>query len=317
MALLSVVMPCYNAGKYISESINSVIAQKFTDWELVVVDDGSTDNSAQVVNEIALNDSRVRLVSKENGGYVSARLFGLPYTDKSSKYLLFYDADDRLHDEMFQSLINELEKDDEVGAAYCNHKLMDENGIISSESLNMPRFVPTRYWVKKLPESEPLTPFVSILCWTKMIEPMTIIRRNAYEQSRGWDPDFGKGKGNVGDGVLLFTEIALDWKIRYVSTPLFYYRRHTAQSTAVDDSIMLRQAMKVIDKWEKSLPEDRAKRKVVLDAIAFYKSRFAAYRKFGSLKHQLRFHPVKGISFFFQMAGDYFRSIPLVFSIKN
>jgi teichuronic acid biosynthesis glycosyltransferase TuaG len=65
--LVSIIMPAYNAEKYIAASIESVLAQTFSDWELIVVDDGSTDSTATVVQEFATSDPRVRYIFQENG----------------------------------------------------------------------------------------------------------------------------------------------------------------------------------------------------------------------------------------------------------
>src|SRR5579863_2754442 len=104
MPLISIVMPCYNAGKYLYASIQSVIDQTLIDWELIIVDDGSTDDSADIAFQMAIKDNRIRVIRKSNGGYVSARLYGYSQTDPQSRYILFYDADDQLDPVMLQAL---------------------------------------------------------------------------------------------------------------------------------------------------------------------------------------------------------------------
>ena len=75
--LVSVIMPAYNAGKHIAESIQSVLDQTYVSWELIVVDDGSSDNTLDVVREYVSADSRVKYISQRNGGQASARNAGL------------------------------------------------------------------------------------------------------------------------------------------------------------------------------------------------------------------------------------------------
>lgn len=77
MPLISVIVPVYNTEKYLHRCIDSILAQTFTDFELLLIDDGSKDNSGKICDEYAAKDSRVRVFHKENGGASSARYMGL------------------------------------------------------------------------------------------------------------------------------------------------------------------------------------------------------------------------------------------------
>ena len=90
--LVSVIMPAYNAERYIADSIRSVIAQTFTGWELVVVDDGSTDNTAEVVRQLARDDSRISYLFQENGRLGKARNTGIQ--NSRGTLIAFLDSDD-------------------------------------------------------------------------------------------------------------------------------------------------------------------------------------------------------------------------------
>jgi teichuronic acid biosynthesis glycosyltransferase TuaG len=88
--LVSIVMPAFDAGQYIAESIQSVLEQRVSDWELIVVDDGSTDNTSEVVARFT--DPRIRLLRRENGGQAAARNTGIRHS--SAPVVAFLDADD-------------------------------------------------------------------------------------------------------------------------------------------------------------------------------------------------------------------------------
>ena len=92
--LISIVMPVFNAQAYLEEALESVRRQTWTDWELLVVDDHSTDGSAGLVSEICKKDARIRLLSQTDGvkGAANARNFGTAHAN--GRYLAFMDADD-------------------------------------------------------------------------------------------------------------------------------------------------------------------------------------------------------------------------------
>lgn len=92
--LVSIVMPAYNCEKYIGEAISSVIDQTYKDWELLVIDDGSRDNTVHIVDELARNDSRIRLCRNENNqGVSAARNRGISLAN--GDWIAFLDSDDR------------------------------------------------------------------------------------------------------------------------------------------------------------------------------------------------------------------------------
>ena len=92
MPKISVIVPVYKAEKYICRCVDSILAQTFTDFELLLIDDGSPDNSGAICDEYAASDSRVKVFHKENGGVSSARNVGLD--NACGEWITFVDADD-------------------------------------------------------------------------------------------------------------------------------------------------------------------------------------------------------------------------------
>jgi len=105
--IISIIIPCYNQAHFLTECINSVLAQDFGDWEIIIVNDGSTDNTLKVALDFAQKDQRVNVIDKENGGLSSARNAGIKQAN--GQWLLFLDADDYLLPSYFQSVSKELE----------------------------------------------------------------------------------------------------------------------------------------------------------------------------------------------------------------
>lgn len=88
----SIIVPVYNASKFISRCINSVLSQSIDDWELILIDDGSTDNSGAICDDYAIQDERIKVHHIENGGVSNARNIGIESAE--GKYILFLDSDD-------------------------------------------------------------------------------------------------------------------------------------------------------------------------------------------------------------------------------
>lgn len=103
--LITVVMSAYNAESTIEKAINSVLSQTYPHWELVIVNDASTDNTRQIAERFANEDKRVRLVNKDvNGGAGLARRTGIEARGQESEYLCFLDSDDSLNEDCLETL---------------------------------------------------------------------------------------------------------------------------------------------------------------------------------------------------------------------
>lgn len=102
MPKISVIVPVYNSEKYLHRCIDSILSQTFTDFEVLLIDDGSTDSSGEICDEYAAKDSRVRVFHKENGGVSSARNMGLD--NAYGEYSIHVDSDDWIEPNMLQDL---------------------------------------------------------------------------------------------------------------------------------------------------------------------------------------------------------------------
>ncbi|MUP45141.1 glycosyltransferase family 2 protein [Gramella sp. BOM4] len=124
--LVSVVMPAYNSASFISEAIQSVISQTYPKWELIVVNDGSTDATSQIIEDLAAREDRIKLISNQtNQGTHYAR--NLAIKAASGDFIAFLDADDRWKPEKLQKQL-ELMTKNHLGACFSSYDLIDEAG---------------------------------------------------------------------------------------------------------------------------------------------------------------------------------------------
>ena len=118
--MISVIMPAYNSEKYISEAIESVISQSCTNWELIIVDDGSTDQTSEIIDEYAAKDSRIRAFHRENSGVSAARNFALEIV--CGDYITFIDSDDVYNSERLARMLAVFEQNPKCDAVFAEHK---------------------------------------------------------------------------------------------------------------------------------------------------------------------------------------------------
>lgn len=110
MCEISIIVPVYNVEKYLNKCVDSILNQTFKDFELILVDDGSPDNSGTICDQYAKEDPRVRVIHKENGGLSSARNAGIEVAQ--GRYLGFIDSDDYIAEDMYELLHNNIIKED-------------------------------------------------------------------------------------------------------------------------------------------------------------------------------------------------------------
>ena len=101
--LITVIIPVYNVESYIKKCVKSIINQTYHNLEIIIVDDGSTDNSGKICDELALLDNRIKIIHKENGGLSDARNTGIDIAN--GEYIGFVDSDDYIDEEMYEQLL--------------------------------------------------------------------------------------------------------------------------------------------------------------------------------------------------------------------
>lgn len=127
MDTISVIVPAYNIAPWLGRSLDSLLAQTHPDLEIIVVDDGSTDNTAEVMREYAAKSDKIRTIFKENGGVTSARLRGVQ--ESTGDWIAFMDGDDYVEPQMYARLLeNALNAGADI--SHCGHQVHYSDGRI-------------------------------------------------------------------------------------------------------------------------------------------------------------------------------------------
>lgn len=161
---ISIIVPVYNVEEYITECIDSILSQTYKDWELILVNDGSTDNSGKICDEYALKDNRINVIHKENGGLSSARNAGIDVA--KGEYITFIDSDDvLLNNDIYDKIIKIFNEDKSIDVVQYDviHKWQ------SSEEHK--RLYPFKIYYNKLNILEGyLTEKIHVACWDKVFK---------------------------------------------------------------------------------------------------------------------------------------------------
>ena len=144
--MISIIVPIYNVEKYLCKCIDSVIAQTYQEWELLLIDDGSTDNSGNICDEYAKKDSRIRTFHNKNRGASAARNTGL---DASiGEWIYFLDGDDYISDDCIELMMQCVKKHPKTDAVYAGTEVI--NGFhtwASYKDKNLPEYTEDAWWI--------------------------------------------------------------------------------------------------------------------------------------------------------------------------
>ena len=130
---ISILMPVYNSQDYLKNTVQDVINQSYKDWELILVDDGSKDNSRNICIELQNLDSRIRVISKENQGVSSTRNTALD--NARGEYIAFIDSDDLVHKDYLKILLSSMEKSNgQLAVCGFKERKVSSNGQVEDLS---------------------------------------------------------------------------------------------------------------------------------------------------------------------------------------
>lgn len=137
--LVSIVMPVHNAAKYLEEAIYSVVAQSYKNWELIIVDDASVDNSLDIARNMAAQDSRIRVLVNENPTGYPATPRNVAIDAAKGKYIAFLDSDDMWLPEKLEQQLSMFATDDSLAVVFSNYEKIDKKSQRRNRVVVAPR----------------------------------------------------------------------------------------------------------------------------------------------------------------------------------
>jgi glycosyltransferase involved in cell wall biosynthesis len=264
MPRMSVVVPCYNCAAFLAEAIKSVQAQYTNDWELILVNDGSTDETPEIIRCYSAMDRRIKGVTQRNGGRSKACNFGVANMSSQSKYIFFLDSDDLFAPKALQVMSSYLDAHTDVGLVTCQIQEIDEKGTPGSSVLRS-RWVPGRLFPRQLSEDERETPFITFFCETGQ-GPYALFRRSVFLLTTGFEEALSFTSHQDTD---IFCQMALAAKIHHVAARLYLKRKHAAQVT--NNYARMRKGCALFrKKWDDFRPRNIEEERVLRDAKRYY-----------------------------------------------
>jgi glycosyltransferase involved in cell wall biosynthesis len=270
---VSVIIPCFNAERFLQATLESVVAQETVAWECIIVDDGSQDQSSFIANQFTTNDARFRLVGQENRGRALALREGCRHIASGSKYLFFLDADDLLVPKALRTLSGYLDSHPEVAVAACHSQLIDKDGN-AVPGCARSRWVPGSPLPRKLRRDECVTPFATFYCGTGQ-GPFALHRRSVFETTEGWDPRFSEF--SLHEDTDIFCQMALRGEVHYLPETLYCTRKHGGNVSGHSPKVQTAYA-RFREKWDNYEAADASQQALIDSARRFYRGSFRPCR---------------------------------------
>lgn len=211
----SIVIPVYNVERFLRQCLDSVLAQSFTDFEAICVNDGSTDSSADILEEYAFKDARIRVVVQENSGLSAARNTGMAYA--RGEYVAFLDSDDYLAPEMLEKVVGKAEDSSADIVIFDYWLYFDSTGEMGTYR-DQDIYARLDGQVFTLEERPEMAQFIGV--WDRLF-------RRSFLEEHGFQYPVGK----IYEDVTFCVESELAAKrIALLADHLYYYRRDVAGS---------------------------------------------------------------------------------------
>jgi len=222
--MISVIIPLYNKENYIKRAINSVLNQTYQNFEIIIVNDGSTDSSLEKVKEI--KDLRIKIINQKNQGVSAARNRGIK--EAKFNYVAFLDADDEWERDYLKTIVNLIKKYPECKVFATNYKIVDSNGYVKYPRINgLPKdfkegIIDCEKYFEIASKSDPIL-------WTSAI----CVEKNAINAIGG----FPLGV-KLGEDLLVWAKLSYNYNIAYnKNVRAIYYIQKLENNEPLPDKI--------------------------------------------------------------------------------
>lgn len=245
--LISIIIPMYNSQDFIGKLLESLINQTYKNLEIIVVNDGSTDNSLLVVEEFAKHDSRIKVITTKNGGVSRARNIGLE--NVKGEYFSFLDSDDYIDLDMYEKIISKM-KEVNTDAIRINYVKEDEkfNHISQGNMLNLKNKILDKEMIRK-----ELIPYMfenKIEAYT----PLLFIKRELLDELKAFNEDI-----HMMEDLLFYLDLLLKVNdIYFLDYKSYHYIFRVSSNTKRRDKLMinLNDTLKVVKMVEEFLEQN-------------------------------------------------------------
>lgn len=255
MPTVSVIMPAYKVADYIGEAIESVIAQTYTDWELIVIDDGSPDDSGAIAASYAACDRRIRVARQDNGGLSAARNHAIRLA--RGELVAILDSDDLWLQSFLAAQVALLQQHPDID-------------VVTGNAWNLGSWRDGTPW-RPYPDHRPQPSLMEILRDEEAIFIMAVVRRRVFEGIGGFDETL---RSNEDYHFWLRAALA-GFRFMRNDRPLGYYRRREG-SLSANDIRMMRGILKVYEKFRPMLAPMLAELRILDAQVARFQGELLA-----------------------------------------
>lgn len=254
---VSIILPVYNVAPYLRQSLDSIIAQTLSDIEIICVDDGSTDESGQILDEYKEKDERIKVIHKKNAGTGAARNDGLKIA--TGECIGFVDPDDWILPNMYERLYNLLQDKGLDIVMFTpdvyNDKTGKHEGFLYFQDSNFPKFLDDKVFNK-----DDISPFSYPMCvWNKLYRKR-LFDENNIEFAEGLDFE---------DHKVIFKSLFTAKRIYFIREKLYVYRHSREGSILSDNDTRMFDHIKIYDIVENILKETGNWEKFHLDFLRY------------------------------------------------
>lgn len=256
-SLISIIMPVYNAGQYLDSSITSILNQSYQNWELIAIDDASTDNSLEILQCFATNDQRINVIAiKDNSGVANARNIGI--NNAKGKYICWLDSDD-IYDPSFLDIMLSIAEENQCDIVECTYRNFN----------NTPCNISNYNYDVKIGDG------IDFIRKFSCYEAQTSLWSKIFKSSLFIGFQFPVGR-IYEEPYFYFEKYSEFHKIAYITLPLYNYRStpnsimKTVSSASIESNIAIHNYL--LNKVEGDIPyNDLLLKKVINGAVGFWK----------------------------------------------